>query len=131
MLIEQLGFYLTREGLLREVVAIREGLEYPVIAINADGEPDGWRVDGSYSTDSTKPSQIDLVRFLPTVKSFSDPIPPEPVPPETHTKMREDDFYRQIMPPMPISDDLVRHVGMDQPVKIMDKEQDSPAAQRE
>ena len=47
----------------------------------------------------------------------------------TRTKMREDGFYRRIMPPIPISnDDLDRQVDTDKPVKIVDKEPDSPAA---
>jgi hypothetical protein len=47
----------------------------------------------------------------------------------TRTKMREDGFYRRIMPPVPISnDDLDRQVDTDKPVKIVDKEPDSPAA---
>lgn len=47
----------------------------------------------------------------------------------TRTKMREDGFYRRIMPPIPISnDDLDRAVDTDKPVKIVDKEPDSPAA---
>ena len=47
----------------------------------------------------------------------------------TRTKMREDGFYRRIIPPLPISDDeLDRQVDTDKPVKIVDKEPDSPAA---
>ncbi len=47
----------------------------------------------------------------------------------TRTKMREDGFYRRIMPPIPLSnDDLDRQVDTDKPVKIVDKEPDSPAA---
>jgi hypothetical protein len=47
----------------------------------------------------------------------------------TRTKMREDGFYRRIMPPIPISnDELDRQVDTDKPVKIVDKEPDSPAA---
>ena len=43
--------------------------------------------------------------------------------------MREDGFYRRIMPPIPLSnDDLDRQVDTDKPVKIVDKEPDSPAA---
>lgn len=47
----------------------------------------------------------------------------------TRIKMREDGFFRRIMPPMPISnDDLDRQVDTDKPVKIVDKEPNSPAA---
>lgn len=47
----------------------------------------------------------------------------------TRTKMREDGFYRRIMPPIPITnDELDRQVDSDKPVKVVDKEPDSPAA---
>lgn len=47
----------------------------------------------------------------------------------TRTKMREDGFYRRIMPPIPITnDELDRAVDTDKPIKIVDKEPDSPAA---
>lgn len=47
----------------------------------------------------------------------------------TRTKMREDGFFRRIMPPVPIgNDDLDRQQDTDKPVKIVDKEPDSPAA---
>ena len=47
----------------------------------------------------------------------------------TRTKMREDGFYRKILPPIPITnDDLDRSVSTDKPIKIVDKEPDSPAA---
>lgn len=47
----------------------------------------------------------------------------------TRTKMREDGFYRRIMPPIPIgNDELDRTVDTDKPVKVVDKEPDSPAA---
>jgi len=47
----------------------------------------------------------------------------------TRTKMREDGFYRRIMPPLPIgNDELDRQVDTDKPVKVVDKEPDSPAA---
>lgn len=47
----------------------------------------------------------------------------------TRTKMREDGFYRRIMPPIPITnDELDRAVDTDKPIKIVDKEGDSPAA---
>ncbi len=47
----------------------------------------------------------------------------------TRTKMREDGFYRRIMPPLTISnDELDRQVDTDKPVKVIDKEPGSPAA---
>ncbi len=47
----------------------------------------------------------------------------------TRTRMREDGFYRKIMPPLQISnDELDRQVDTDMPVKVIDKEPDSPAA---
>lgn len=47
----------------------------------------------------------------------------------TRTKMREDGFYRKILPPVQISnDELDRQVDTDKPVKVIDKEPDSPAA---
>jgi len=47
----------------------------------------------------------------------------------TRTKMREDGFFRRIMPPVPIgNDELDRQVTTDKPVKVVDKEPDSPAA---
>ncbi len=48
----------------------------------------------------------------------------------TRIKMREDGFYRRIMPPLTISnDELDRTVETDKPVKIIDKEVDNPPAQ--
>lgn len=47
----------------------------------------------------------------------------------TRTKMREDGFYRKILPPLQLSDDELDHeVETDKPVKIVEKEPDSPAA---
>jgi hypothetical protein len=47
----------------------------------------------------------------------------------TRIKMREDGFYRRIMPPLTISnDELDRQVDTDKPVKIIDKEPDNPPA---
>ena len=47
----------------------------------------------------------------------------------TRTKMREDGFLRRILPPLQISnDELDRQVDTDKPVKVIDKEPDSPAA---
>ena len=47
----------------------------------------------------------------------------------TRTRMREDGFYRKVMPPISITnDDLDRQVSTDKPTKVVDKEPDSPAA---
>ncbi len=47
----------------------------------------------------------------------------------TRLKMREDGFFRKIMPPVTITnDDLDRTVTSDKPSKVVDKEPDSPAA---
>lgn len=44
-------------------------------------------------------------------------------------KMREDGFWRKILPPLPVSnDDLDRQVDTDKPVVVLDKEPNSPAA---
>jgi len=47
----------------------------------------------------------------------------------TRIRMREDGFYRRILPILQISnDELDRQVDTDKPVKVIDKEPDSPAA---
>lgn len=47
----------------------------------------------------------------------------------TRVKMREDGFWRRILPPVTITnDELDRQVDTDKPVKIVDKEPDSPPA---
>jgi len=47
----------------------------------------------------------------------------------TRVKMREDGFWRRIVPPVTITnDELDRQVDTDKPVKVVDKEPDSPAA---
>ena len=47
----------------------------------------------------------------------------------TRVKMREDGFWRKIIPPVPITnDELDRQVDTDKNVKIVDKEPGSPAA---
>jgi len=47
----------------------------------------------------------------------------------TRTKMREDGFYRRIIPPITVSnDELDRQIDTDNPVKIFEREPDSPAA---
>lgn len=47
----------------------------------------------------------------------------------TRVKMREDGFWRKILPPVPIAnDELDRQVDTEKNVKVIDKEPDSPAA---
>jgi hypothetical protein len=47
----------------------------------------------------------------------------------TRVRMREDGFLRRIMPPLQITnEELDRQVTTDKPVKVVDKEPDSPAA---
>lgn len=47
----------------------------------------------------------------------------------TRVKIREDGYWRRILPPVQITnDELDRQVDTDKPVKIIDKEPDSPAA---
>lgn len=47
----------------------------------------------------------------------------------TRTRVREDGFYRKIIPPVQVSnDDLTRQVDTDLPVIVVDKEPGSPAA---
>lgn len=47
----------------------------------------------------------------------------------TRVKMREDGFWRKILPPVPIAnDELDRQVDTEKNVKVVDKEPDSPAA---
>lgn len=47
----------------------------------------------------------------------------------TRTKIREDGFYRRLIPPLKIENrDLDRQSDTDKPVKIVDREPDSPAA---
>ena len=47
----------------------------------------------------------------------------------TRTRMREDGFLRQVLPQVPISnDELDRVTWTDKPMKVVDKEPDSPAA---
>jgi hypothetical protein len=93
--IKETGFYLTRNGTLHEVVAILKGFEFPVIAINADGNVDSWRCNGSYIISGV--DYHDIVSYLPTVKSWDDPIPP-PEPPELpeHLQHTDPPQYRTI-----------------------------------
>ncbi|MEM5809114.1 MAG: hypothetical protein QXH92_04345 [Candidatus Aenigmatarchaeota archaeon] len=47
----------------------------------------------------------------------------------TRYRMREKGFFRKILPPLPITnDELTPQVGTDQPVKVVEREPDAPAA---
>src|SRR4051812_27124188 len=47
----------------------------------------------------------------------------------TRTKMREDGFFRRVMPMVPVQNDqLTRQVEDEKPMVVVDKEPDSPAA---
>ena len=47
----------------------------------------------------------------------------------TRYRMREEGFYRRVLPPIQVSnDDLDQQVDTDKPVKIIEREPDSPAA---
>ena len=53
----------------------------------------------------------------------------DPINDFTRTKMREDGFYRRVIPPMPCAnDELDRQYFTDKPSKVIDKEPDAPAA---
>ena len=84
MRIENVGFYETRSGRLAYVLArLPDGTdsEYQWAICYSDGEVDCHTDEGLYYLNGRKyPS--DLIRYLPTVKSWSDPIPPPEPPPE-------------------------------------------------
>ena len=49
----------------------------------------------------------------------------------TRVKMREDGFWRKILPPLTISnDELDRQVDTDKPVRVVDKEPDADFARK-
>jgi hypothetical protein len=82
MRIENAGFYETRDGRLAYVLArLPDGTdsEYRWAICYPDGDIDSCTDGGTYySHREEDPS--DLIRYLPTVKSWDDPIPP-PEPP--------------------------------------------------
>jgi hypothetical protein len=82
MRIEQIGFYETRDGELRYVIArLPDGAnsKYQWAICCSGGDIDSCTDDGTYySHREEDPS--DLIRYLPTVKTWDDPIPP-PEPP--------------------------------------------------
>lgn len=82
MQIENVGFYETRGGKLRYAVAKLPagiGSDYQWIVCCPNNEFSGYKDHGCYYCDQ-QINQKDLIRYLPTVKSWDDPIPP-PEPP--------------------------------------------------
>jgi hypothetical protein len=82
MRIEDIGFYETRDGRLAYVLArLPDGAneDYQWAICCSDGEPCFCTDDGWYYS-HRKGDEYDLIRYLPTVKSWDDPIPP-PEPP--------------------------------------------------
>jgi hypothetical protein len=82
MRIEQIGFYETRDGRLAYALArLPDELdsEYSWAVCYANGGADYVTDEGRLYREEEEHSS-DLVRYLPTVKSWNDPIPP-PEPP--------------------------------------------------
>ena len=82
MQIEHVGFYETRAGRLAYVLArLPDGAnsEYQWAICRSDGDIDSCTDDGGYYSHREE-DEDDLIRYLPTVKSWDDPIPP-PEPP--------------------------------------------------
>jgi hypothetical protein len=82
MRIEQIGFYETRDGRLRYVVGrFPDGTksQYQWVVSSNYGVYSPHLSSGHFYPDKTE-DEDDLVRYLPTVKSWTDPIPP-PEPP--------------------------------------------------
>ena len=81
MRIENVGFYETRDGQLRYILGkLPDGVytEYEWAACEEDGFLDVYTNEGVMNIGEQ--DAHDLVRYLPTVKSWADPIPP-PEPP--------------------------------------------------
>ena len=79
MKIEHAGFYETRSGRLAYVLArLPDGTntEYQWAICYPDGEVDCHTDEGLYYLNGRKYPH-DLIRYLPTVKSWDDPIPPK------------------------------------------------------
>ena len=82
MRIENVGFYETRDGRLAYVIGkLPDGAnsEYQWASYYSDGDIDCCTDDGGYYSHREE-DKNDLIRYLPTVKTFNDPIPP-PEPP--------------------------------------------------
>jgi hypothetical protein len=82
MRLENAGFYETRGGKLAYVIGkLPDGLnsEYQWVIYYSHNEPSSCTDDGFLYSDREE-HEDDLIRYLPTVKSWNDPIPP-PEPP--------------------------------------------------
>jgi hypothetical protein len=82
MRIENVGFYETRDGRLAYVLArLPDGTnsEYQWAVCYSDGDLSPYTDNGCYYS-NREVARDDLIRYLPTVKSWNDPIPP-PEPP--------------------------------------------------
>lgn len=82
MQIEHIGFYETRAGDLAYALArMPDGTktENPWVVCHSNGGVDCYTDGGLYYLNGRK-DPSDLIRYLPTVKSWDDPIPP-PEPP--------------------------------------------------
>jgi hypothetical protein len=81
MRIENVGFYETRGGRLAYVLAkMPDGTnsEYQWVACEEDGFVDVYTNEGVMNIGGQ--NAHDLIRHLPTVKSWDDPIPPQEPP---------------------------------------------------
>ena len=82
MQIEDIGFYETRGGKLAYVIGkLPDGAnsEYQWLIYYSDNEPCSCTDDGCHYSDREE-HEDDLIRHLPTVKSWDDPIPPQELP---------------------------------------------------
>jgi hypothetical protein len=82
MRIENVGFYETRGGRLAYVLArLPDGAnsKYQWAICCSDGDMDSCTDDGWYYSHREE-DKNDLIRYLPTVKSWNDPIPPPELP---------------------------------------------------
>ena len=82
MRIENVGFYETRDGRLAYVLAkMPDGTnsEHQWAVCYPDGGVDCHTDEGLYLSEGKEYSS-DLVRYLPTVKTWTDPIPPPELP---------------------------------------------------
>ena len=82
MQIENVGFYETRDGDLRYAMGRIPDVitsDYQWIVFDVNGGLNEYTYSGYFSACEREDGD-DLIRYLPTVKSWSDPIPP-PEPP--------------------------------------------------
>jgi hypothetical protein len=82
MRIENVGFYETRDGKLRYAVGrFPDGTksQFQWVVSNNYGVYSPHLSSGHFYPDKTE-DEDDLIRYLPTVKSWNDPIPPPELP---------------------------------------------------